>query len=74
MRSLSAALEEAMKHGKGKSKVVGQGLVGPGYPDMGAVMPSHAGSQSQSPIKEDNYLDTNTNAPPIDRGAYGPGY
>lgn len=71
--SIAAAFEMA-KHSKSKSKVSGQSLVGPGFPGMGSIQPSHMGSQSNAPIKEDNYLDTNTDAPPIDRGAYGPGY
>jgi hypothetical protein len=54
--------------------VSGQNRVGPGYPDMGTIQPSHMGSGSKSPTKLDNYTDTNMNVPPIDRGAYGPGY
>jgi hypothetical protein len=62
------------KRNKASGKVQGQGLVGPGFPDMGAVMPSHMGSQSVAPNKMDNYTDSNMDVPPIDRGAYGPGY
>lgn len=55
-------------------RVVGQNLVGSGYPDQGTIQPSHMGSQSASPTKLDNYVDANMDVPPIDRGAYGPGY
>ena len=53
---------------------VGQSLLGPGYPNAGTVQPSSMGSQSMSPNKMDNYVDSNMDVPPIDRGAYGPGY
>src|SRR6266852_3180342 len=48
--------------------VSGQNRVGPGYPDMGTIQPSHMGSGSKSPTKLDNYTDTNMNVPPIDKG------
>jgi hypothetical protein len=52
MRSFAAAYEEAMKK-KNKSKVFGQGLVGPGFPSMGSIQPAHMGSQSTSPMAGD---------------------
>lgn len=80
--SFAAAYEEAMKrkarvgpaYNKYDSVVSGQSRVGPGFPDMGTIQPSHMGSQSTAPTKQDNYTDTNMDVPPIDRGAYGPGY
>lgn len=49
MRSLSAALEEAMK----KKAHKGGGLVHPSFPPQGAPQPAHLGSQSMVPGQGD---------------------
>jgi hypothetical protein len=80
MRSKSRSATDVARLGPsykwGESNpVVGQGLVGPGYPAQGTIQPSTAMmSGSMSPDKLDNYVDPYPNVPSIDRGAYGPGY
>jgi hypothetical protein len=74
--SIAAAYEEAMKKkamkhgGSGKlSMPVGAGAIGEGFPGQGTVQPSHMGSQSASPTKDDNYYQ---NIPMSDQGPGSP--
>jgi hypothetical protein len=56
-----------------KSKPAKGKLIAKSFPEMGNMMPSYAGSQSNPPVKTDPFDPETAMGPSLDRMSYGPG-